>query len=81
MNKTIVLIDKTEGNSFARGETDALARQLQARIKENPVVLIWPNLRITQIMDLPIADEGVNLPVFHDLNEGNDKKAAVESLP
>jgi hypothetical protein len=76
VNKTIVLIDKTEGNSFARGEMDALARQLQARIKENPIILIWPNLRIAQIMDLPIEDEGVHSPLFHDLN--SDEKAAVE---
>lgn len=57
MSKTIVLIDKAEGHPFMRGEVEQLKAELRRLIKDNPMLLIWPDLEITQIKEIPITSD------------------------
>lgn len=57
MAKTIVLIDKTEGHPFMRDEVTQLKAELQRIIKDNPMSLIWPDLTISQIEEIPITSD------------------------
>lgn len=57
MIKTIILLDKTEGKFFIRGEVEALRAELKRLIHDNPIILVWPNIEITQVKEIPITDE------------------------
>jgi len=63
MLKVIVIFDKTEGRGFARGEAKSLRMELKRLIHDNPILLVWPNLKIAQVTEIPIAEGGIQITV------------------
>jgi len=63
MLKVIVIFDKTEGRDFARGEAKSLRMELKRLIRDNPILLVWPNLKVAQVTEIPIAEGGIQITV------------------
>ena|GEM_PF-6004630 len=69
--KSIVIFDKTEGQGFQRGEADALRTELKRLINDNPILLVWPNLRVSQVAEIPIEQGFIQITTDEDEGGGS----------